>query len=82
MGEQILDALRPAFPDVEVNVALERLTDRYNGYVLSQGFKNLSFVQRQSQVFALLREHLGAEAQRISMLFTYTPDEYKQLQAA
>ena len=42
----------------------------------------MSFVDRQHQVFNILRTRLGPEVQRISMLFTYTPAEYEQLQAA
>jgi acid stress-induced BolA-like protein IbaG/YrbA len=82
MEQEILEALRPEFPDVQGSIALEPATDRYNGHIVSQGFQTLSFVERQRRVFDRLRAHLGPEAQLISMLFTYTPAEYEQLQAA
>ena len=82
MEQEILDALRAQFPDVQGGITLESATDRYNGYLLSEGFQGLSFVERQRRVFNILREVVGPETQHISMLFTYTPAEYEQLQAA
>jgi stress-induced morphogen len=82
MEEAILNALRTEFPDVHGNIEFERATDRYNGHVVSAGFATLSFVERQRRVFDKLRSQLGPDAQLISMLFTYTPTEYEQLQAA
>lgn len=82
MQEEILDALRVEFPDIEGAVHLEVTTDRYNGHILSQAFQGLSFVERQRRIFNILRDVLGPRAQQISMLFTYTPSEYEQLQAA
>ena len=79
MEEQILNALRVHFPDVQGDVTLETTTGRYNGHILSKDFKKLSFVERQRRVFSILRETLGAETQNISMLFTYTPAEYDSL---
>lgn len=82
MEAEILEALRRDFADVEGNVAFEPTTNRYNGFILSEQFAGLTFVERQHRVFALLRSALGARAQEISMLFTYTHGEYEQLQAA
>ena len=82
MEQQILDALRPEFPDVVGDIALEVDTDRYNGRILSENFKGLSFLERQRRVFKILRKALGSKTQMISMLFTYTPDEYEQLKSA
>ena len=82
MEQEILDALRPEFPDVQGNIVWEESTDRYNGHLVSNGFQLLSFVERQQRVFRILRAHLGPQAHLISMLFTYTPAEYEQLQAA
>ena len=76
MEQQILDALRLEFPDVNGSVALELDTDRYNGRILSEKFKGLSFLERQRRVFTILRRTPGPRTQLISMLFTCTPDEY------
>ena len=82
MEQEILTALRRDFPDVKGDVAFESSTDRYNGHILSDRFKGLSFLERQNRVFDILREALGEKTQEISMLFTYTPAEYELLQAA
>lgn len=82
MEQEVLNALRPYFPDVEGHIMLEATTDRYNGHLLSANFQGLTFVERQKQVFDILRQAIGPETQCISMLFTYTPDEYELLQAA
>ena len=82
MEQKILDALRIHFPDVQGDVTLEPTTDHYNGHILSESFKGMSLVERQRRVSSVVRETLGPEAQRVSMLFTYMPDEYEMLQAA
>jgi stress-induced morphogen len=82
MEQQILDALRTEFPDVHGSVVLEVTTERYNGHILSEKFRGLTFLQRQQRVFALLRKEMESKTQSISMLFTYTPDEYEELKAA
>ncbi len=82
MEEAILAALQREFPDVEGNIPLEGATRLYNGIVLSERFQGLSFIERQQRVFGVLRTALGPEVQKISMLFTYTPSEYAQLQTA
>ena len=38
MEQEILDALRPQFPDIQGNITLETTTDRYNGHLLSENF--------------------------------------------
>ena len=79
MEQEILDALRPQFPDVQGSVLLEPSTDLYNGHILSEGYKGLSFVERQHRISKLLRDALGPQTALISILFTYTPHEYEQL---
>ncbi|GEM_PF-2595630 len=61
---------------------LEQTTNRYNGYILSADFEELSFLKRQKRVFNILRPALGADVQSISMLFTYTPEEYAVMEAS
>lgn len=45
-------------------------------------FDNVEFLERQRRVFMRLREVFGLDAQQISLIFTYTPDEYHDLAAA
>lgn len=82
MEQKILEALRIHFPDVQGDVTLEPTTDHYNGHILSESFKDMSLLERQRRVSSVVRETLGPEAKRVSMLFTYTPGEYEALQAS
>lgn len=83
MKQQVLAALSPRFSSaVTANIVFEPTTDRYNGYVLSEDFAGLSFLERQKRVFDVLRAEIESDVQLISMLFTYTPDEYAVLQAS
>ena len=82
MEQKILEALRVHFPDVQGDVTLEPTTNYYNGQILSECFQGMSFLERQRRVSSVVRETLGPEAKRVSMLFTYTPGEYEALQAS
>ena len=83
MEQKVLAALEPHFSsDLKADIEFEPTTDRYNGYVLSEDFEGLSFLERQKRVFNILRPALGADVQLISMLFTYTPDEYAIMEAS
>ena len=82
MEQQILEALRSQFPDISGEFELTEDTDLYNGQILTEGFRGMSFVERQHSVFKILRKVLGPKVKRISMLFTYTPEEYEILQAS
>ena len=80
--EDIMNTLGKHFPGAQSEITLEDTPDRYNGHVLWDGFKGMSFLERQRQVFEVLNAAFGSETQRISMVFTYTPFEYEQLLAA
>ena len=82
MEHEIEAVLHSHFPDMEAEIELEPTTDRYNGYVVWGGFQGLTFIDRQRQVFGVLRQAFGERAMLISMIFTYTPSEYELLQAA
>lgn len=80
--EKIIDVVRSVFPGVTGSVRLERTTKRYNGYLVSSDFEGLSFLERHTRVFDALRRELGPDAELISMLFTYTPQEDRALSDA
>ena len=82
MEQQILDALREQYPDIQGDIELTEDTALYNGRILTESFQGMSFVERQHSVFKVLRKVLGPKVKLISMLFTYTPEEYDLLQAA
>lgn len=80
-SKEIIETLRTEFPNATVDIALEKTTDRYNGHLLWQNFEGMSFIERQRRVFDALRKAFGEEAQGVSLIFTYTPTEYEQIQA-
>jgi acid stress-induced BolA-like protein IbaG/YrbA len=83
MDEEIKNVLRANFPEpTEVEISIEKATGQYNGRLVWDGFKGMSFLERQKRVFDVLRNAFGPKATQISMIFTYTPSEYEQLVAA
>ena len=63
---------------------MERLpgSGKISGLIAWEGFEGMEAIDRQSGLYALLRKRLGAEAQRLSLIFTYTPAELRAMDAA
>ena len=81
MGQEVTDALKAAFPGIEVSIDV--LPDgRISGSVVWEGFAGLDQVDRQNKIRTLLRQKLGADAQQVGVLLTYTPDELNAMNAA
>ena len=81
--QQIEDILRRELPDAQVDIERDADTGKIGGRVIWKGFAGYKSLRRQTRIFSLLRRQLSAsEAQNISFIFTYTPDEYDQAQAA
>ena len=81
MEQDVRKILENAFPGIDVST--EVLPDgRITGSVVWSGFTNLDHVERQSEIRAVLREKLGADAQMVGVLLAYTPDELKAMNAA
>ncbi len=81
MEQKVRDLLQTAFPGIDVD--FEVLPDgRISGSVVWAGFAELDHVDRQKKIRELLLEKLGAEAQQVGVLLTYTPDEIKEMNAA
>ena len=55
---------------------------KLHGYVVSTDFSGKEMLDRQTDLYSFLRDELGAEAQQISIIFTYTPDEFKLMAVA
>ncbi|HZO91968.1 MAG TPA: hypothetical protein VFB38_26865 [Chthonomonadaceae bacterium] len=82
--QQIKESLERELPGVHVEIERNPDTGKVGGHVIWEGFAGYNSLRRQNRVFSILRRNLNAaQAQaNISYLFTYTPDEYEQLQAA
>ena len=81
MEQRVRAILEAAFPGIDINT--EVLPDkRITGSVIWAGFADLDEVERQSRVRSVLRRELGADAQQVGVLLTYTPDELRSMNAA
>jgi hypothetical protein len=81
MERKVREILENAFPGIDIST--EMLPDgRITGSVVWAGFTDLDHVDRQSEIRALLREKLGADAQQVGVLLADTPDELEAMNAA
>ena len=47
-----------------------------------EGFEGKAFIDRHQELYDFLRSRLSADAQRVSLLFSYTPKEVRAMDAA
>ncbi len=81
--QQISEILKRELPDAQIEIERDADSGKVGGHVVWQGFAGSNSLRRQNRIFSLLRREIStSEAQDISFIFTYTPDEYSQLQAA
>lgn len=81
MGQQVKGILKNNFAGMEV--VLDTLPDqKITGRVVWEGFTGHDHVARQQMVRQALRDALGAEAQLVGILLTYTPREMNAMRAA
>ncbi len=81
MGQQIAQILKQAFPGMTVDLD-ETMGPRVHGRIVWDGFAGKDQVDRQTTVRERLKQELGAEAQQVGVLLTYTPTELEAMQAA
>jgi acid stress-induced BolA-like protein IbaG/YrbA len=81
--QQITEILERELPNSQVEVTRDEDTGKVGGRVIWKGFAGYNSLRRQERIFGLLRRSLSAaDAKDISFIFSYTPDEFDQLQAA
>jgi len=56
--------------------------ERVHGYILRAGFEAREPIDRQQAVHVAIREELGPDSTRVSIILTYTPEEYALMRAA
>ena len=75
--QQIENILKSELPDAQVVIERDEDTGKVGGRVIWAGFAGYKSLQRQNRIFGLLRRQIStSQAQDISFIFTYTPDEY------
>jgi len=79
---QIESIISEVFPGGEVYLDIDRHSMKISGILVWEGFGAADQVDRQTQLWNALRSRLGADATRISAIFTYTPGEYRMLKAS
>lgn len=86
MGQQLMkrkikQVLEAQFAGIEVDFD-KPSGERVNGHVVWEGFTGHDHVDRQQRVRQALRDGLGADAQQVGILLTYTPRELRAMMAA
>ena len=83
MKQRVVQALKKAFTDSEVELDPESLLDgRYTGLIIWAGFDGLDSIDRHRKVKQALIAALGGESANVGILFTYTPVEMQAMSAA
>ena len=80
--ERVRKLIEGQYADAEVNVDFGVGAQKLNGYMVWPGFDGIEMLDRQTSLYSFLRSQLGPDAQRISIIFTYTPDEFALMNAA
>lgn len=78
--QNLTSLLGQKFPGAKVELE-EASGTRFGGFLIWDGFEGKEQIDRQTQVWDILRHELAREEQRrISALFTITPDEAAAMQ--
>ena len=80
--EKVKALLQERFLGAEVDIEPLPYSERVSGYLIWNGFEDLEQVDRQDLVISWLRQQLGAEARRVSVILTYSPNEYHMMSLA
>ena len=79
--ELVKDCVRAAFDDAEfANFGLVKPLGKVGGVVMSHRFEGMDQVERQTALWQALRDRFaGDELRNISLIMTFTPDEFTDL---
>ncbi len=80
ISEEALNALVPMndygdFAKFEFDSSI----DRFVGDVVHHEFRGLNVPERQKRIWDLLDERFGEESQRVSLVLTYSPEEWEEV---
>lgn len=74
LAPKVEDALRHAFPGDGVSVS-PGYAGRVHVKIVSNKFKSMSGAERQTYVYDVLKDSLGADSQGVSLVSVYSFDE-------
>jgi acid stress-induced BolA-like protein IbaG/YrbA len=77
--KQLEEFLLKTYPDAQLDIGRRNGMERISGRVITHAFDNLEPIDRQMTMWELIRQRFGSESQDISLILTYTPDEYRRL---
>ncbi len=80
--EQVKALLQERFPGADAILEPDPYSKRVIGHLVWHGFEDLEQIDRQDLVISWLRQQLGAEARRVSVILTYSPNEYRAMSLA
>jgi hypothetical protein len=76
------DVLARRFPGATIELGFFHGARRAHGHMLWAGFEDMEQIDRQQAVYNALRDELGPDAASVSIILTYTPDEFELMSAA
>lgn len=82
LAERVKILLGERFPGATANVDSTPYSEKLSGYLIWSGFDGEEQIERQNQVISWLRQRLGAEAKLISVILTYSTNEYHMMSLA
>ena len=80
--EKVKALLQERFPGADMDVEASPYSEKVSGYLVWNGFEDLEQIDRQDLVISWLRQQLGAEARHVSVILTYSPNEYHMMSLA
>jgi acid stress-induced BolA-like protein IbaG/YrbA len=80
--ERVRKLIEGQYAGAEVHIDFGDGARKLNGYMVWPGFDGIEMLDRQTSLYSYLRDQLGSDAHRVSILFTYTPDEFALMNAA
>lgn len=80
--EKVKSLLQERFPGADALVEPDLYSKKVIGHLVWSGFEDLEQIDRQDLVISWLRQQLGAEARRVSVILTYSPNEYRMMSLA
>jgi len=80
--ERVREILERHFPGSVIDVGLFHGAQRVHGHILWAGFEDMEQIDRQQAVHDAIHGDLGPDAKQVSIILTYTPDEFELMRAA
>ncbi len=80
--KRVKKSLEERFPGAAIKVDSSPYSEKVSGYLVWDGFDGMEQIDRQERVIEWLDQRLGAEAKLISVILTYSTNEYQAMSLA